>query len=373
MNKYAEKYISIKKDKGLFRFRVVVPHGTKDLQRKEGGFATLGQAKIKARMRRDELLARRDKLSGGIITFADAKEQYLKHCGMTFKPSGFYSLKSCLDAHTSHWSTKLVTDLKASDVWDLGSKMMATLKPTTVDRNIRHIKGVFTHLVKLGILDRNPAFGVKYSKTKYMRKLTAMTKQEIDLLLDHTKRIGHSLYPVFFLAYQTGARAGELKALRVRDINFDDNSLVISRSYCAYAKLEVTPKSGKARLVPLNSDTMRFLRELTYGKLPDDYVLPRQRAFLKGEASEVLQKIQREIGIQQTNFHSIRASFITHLLLKGVPITSVQEIVGHSDLKTTQAYVRMVGSDLRGCTEAITVQPPTKAEAEGFCSALNAL
>lgn len=336
MNTYKEKYISIKKEKGFHKVRVVVPNNPVDLQRKEGGFATIGQAKARARVLRDELLQRRDKLSGGIITFADAKEQFLRHCGGKLKPSGLYSLKTCLEAHTGHWNSMLVTDIESSDVWDLGSKMTLFLKPTTVDRNIRHIRAVFNHLVRLGIVSKNPTDFVKFSKVKYTRKLTAMTKPEIDLLLHHTQKINHPLHAIFYVAYQTGARSGELKELRIRDINFDDGTLTISRSYCSKSKLVGTTKSGRARTLPLNGTTIDFLRVLTVGKTPDDYILPRQRPFLKGEASRILQGIQTELGIQRTNFHSLRASFITHLLLKRVPVTSVQEMAGHCDLKTTQ-------------------------------------
>ena len=61
------------------------------------------------------------------------------------------------------------------------------------------------------------------------------------------------------------------------------------------------------------------------------------------------------MGIRETNFHSLRASFITHLLLKRTPVHVVQAMVGHSDLKTTQRYVRFVGSDLDGATDVLAV------------------
>jgi integrase len=374
MNVYKEKYINIKKDRGLFNVRVLVPHQPTDLQKKEGGIPTLGQAKAVARRFKEELLARRDKMSGGILTFSEAKEQYLAHCGSTFKPSGLYSLKTCLDAHTHHWNTKLITDFTHTDFWDLGSKMMETLEPSTVDRNIRHIRGVFAHLVRTGRIDRNPSANIKFCKTKSDKKLNAMSKAEIDLVLQYAAKIAHPLYPIIYLAYQTGARSGELKELRVSDFNFDDETVTISRSYCAKSKMAVATKSGRARALHLNSSAMNYVRGLAHGKAPNDFILPRFRPFIKGGASKLLKAIQTEVGVQQTNFHSIRASFITHLLVAGKPVTSVQEIVGHCDLKTTQRYVRMVASDLRGITDAIEIKTPKpRTELMDFTSALSSL
>lgn len=69
--------------------------------------------------------------------------------------------------------------------------------------------------------------------------------------------------------------------------------------------------------------------------------------------------MQIELGLRETNYHSLGASFITHLLLAGVSVTKVQHLVGHSDLKTTQDYVRLIGSDLDGATDAIALNLDT--------------
>jgi len=99
--------------------------------------------------------------------------------------------------------------------------------------------------------------------------------------------------------------------------------------------------------------------------------------FNRGEAAKELKQIQIRLGIPVSNFHSIRASFITHLILKNVNIATVQELVGHSDLKTTQAYIRLCGTDLKSSTNVLDFDKPeisiAKEEHKTVLSAINDL
>ena len=69
-----------------------------------------------------------------------------------------------------------------------------------------------------------------------------------------------------------------------------------------------------------------------------------------------LQKIQTELGIKHTNYHSLRASCITYLLLDGMSVVKVQVLVGHAELSTIQRYIRLSGSDLSGVTDNLSIK-----------------
>jgi site-specific recombinase XerD len=96
-----------------------------------------------------------------------------------------------------------------------------------------------------------------------------------------------------------------------------------------------------------------MLASLVAGKQPDDFLLPRYRPFISGGGAKVLNEIQDHLGIKKTNFHSIRASFITHLHQAGVPIGIIQQMVGHTDLNTTQRYLRFCEKDFSTATFAL--------------------
>jgi len=72
----------------------------------------------------------------------------------------------------------------------------------------------------------------------------------------------------------------------------------------------------------------------------------------------VLRDFCRSIGITPVKFHDLRATFITQLLLRGVSLAQVMSIVGHSQLKTTNTYLRVAGTDLDGATEKLSYSLP---------------
>ena len=65
--------------------------------------------------------------------------------------------------------------------------------------------------------------------------------------------------------------------------------------------------------------------------------------------------MQKELGINETKFHAFRGCFITHLLLQNVSVIKIQQMVGHDDLKTTLYYIGLIGKELEGATEGISI------------------
>ena len=191
-----------------------------------------------------------------------------------------------------------------------------------------------------------------------------MNRSDIVKLLNFTKSTEHPLHAHFQLAYFTGARSGELKELRVKDYNRELKHIVISRSLCSKTKTIGSTKNGKSRIVPLPNQAIELIESLVLNKDRDDLILPFNKQFVRGEAAKELKTIQNQLQIPNTNFHSLRGSFITHLLLKKVDIGTVQELVGHCDLKTTQAYIRLCGADLVGSTNCLGYGDVESSEAE---------
>jgi site-specific recombinase XerD len=77
-----------------------------------------------------------------------------------------------------------------------------------------------------------------------------------------------------------------------------------------------------------------------------------------GDQAEVLKDFCGVLKITLVKFHDLRATFITQLLLKGVPLAQVMAIVGHSQIRTTNVYLRMAGADLTGATNKLGFQLP---------------
>ncbi|MCG8337454.1 MAG: site-specific integrase, partial [Proteobacteria bacterium] len=84
-----------------------------------------------------------------------------------------------------------------------------------------------------------------------------------------------------------------------------------------------------------------------------EYLLPHPWQWAKGDQARVLRHFCTGLGITPIRFHDLRATFITHMFADGASIAEVQSIVGHSDLKTTQVYLRLAGVNVKGATDKL--------------------
>lgn len=93
-------------------------------------------------------------------------------------------------------------------------------------------------------------------------------------------------------------------------------------------------------------------------------VLPHLSEWISGEQARVTREFCKSISVTPIKFHDLRATFITQLLLKGVPLAQVMAVVGHTQLKTTNVYLRVLGCDLEGVTDRLGISLPQERLAQ---------
>ncbi len=220
---------------------------------------------------------------------------------------------------------------------------------------LKTLKRVLSLAVDEGIIARNPCNGIKLRVPE--PKQSVLNSSEVDLLLKEAATTGHRFYPVWAVAVFTGMRSGELYALKWSDVNFEKEAIFISKSWSSKCGIGPT-KSRRNRVVPICESLRILLCELKLKSNGEDFVLPRLEDWSSGEQAKVLREFCRAIGITEVKFHDLRATFITQMLLKGVSLAQVMAIVGHAELKTTNRYLRVAGSDLKGATEKLQFSLP---------------
>jgi integrase len=162
------------------------------------------------------------------------------------------------------------------------------------------------------------------------------------------------------MALLTGMRNGELFALKWEDIDLDNDSLTVQRSYCRRSREFKSTKAGHWRTVPISVELKSVISELR--KTTDgEFVLPHHRHWKLGAQAKVLKEFCRFISIEPIKFHTLRACFATQLLVQGVESMKVMKICGWRDLKTMARYVRLAGIDERGVTEKLQFLPSEDA------------
>lgn len=229
----------------------------------------------------------------------------------------------------------------------LTHQLDAGISHPTIARRLSSIKAYYKFLVLEGHCQNNPTVDLETPKIK--RKLPdVLTIEEVDQLLNQpqvTLVLGLRDRAMLELMYATGVRVSELLSLQIDDINF----------WAGF--LRCFGKGRKERIIPVNQTsidwTQRYIaRSRSYlAKSPRERTLflnahgrpmTRQGFFkiLQGYASKA--EFTKEVTP-----HTLRHSFATHLLENGADLRSVQEMLGHADISTTQIYTHLSRSHLR--------------------------
>lgn len=322
-------------------------------------FATMGAARQKEKELLKELEDLKLKEENELLryTWFKAMNDYLNYSEEVHRLSTFYNRMKVLEAHTTSLNDMELGDIEKKHVKELIEHLNCSI--THKKELLKYIRQVFELAIDNRRVSLNPTRNIKIHGDKSHRekanKLLAMTKEEVSSLLSYLNARNHEWYPIFYVTYQLGLRSSEAVALEFDDIEWDKNHIVISKSWCKHKKGFVPPKNGQSRIVPMNMQLKSFLKERFLQLGEEGFVLPRNKSWMNGGASKVLQSVQKELGIRLTNYHSLRASFITHLLRSGMDIISVQAMVGHRELSTTQRYIRLDATDLQGATDALTI------------------
>lgn len=216
----------------------------------------------------------------------------------------------------------------------------------TVTRGIASLKSFYTYLQLTGRVTKNPAKEIAFVKAE--RKLPEiLTHKEVDLLLaqpDCRDVKGYRDKAMLELLYATGIRVSELISLNVNNLN-----LAVGVIYCE--------NRGKERMIPLYPSAVQILREYLTRIRPQLILLPEETALfvnLNGRRLsrqgfwKIIKFYQEKAGIYKAiTPHTLRHSFAAHLLENGADLRSIQEMLGHSDISSTQIYTQVVGQKLK--------------------------
>lgn len=211
----------------------------------------------------------------------------------------------------------------------------------TLARNLVTLRGFFKFLVNDQVLSENPTENVELPKFK-PRLPRDITANEINKLIEATNQEGpYALRTkaMVELLYACGLRVSELVGLKMEQVNQNAGFL------------RVMGKGSKERVVPIGKEALKTL---------DDYMKEGRNFFLKNKKSpfifldrnatpmsrvmfwKILKKLSISTGAKTPlSPHKIRHSFATHLLEGGADLRSVQTMLGHSDISTTQIYTHV--------------------------------
>lgn len=216
------------------------------------------------------------------------------------------------------------------------------LTGTSAARYLSSIRGFFEYLSVNNYIEKDPT--EKVSSAKISRKLpTVLSYDEIEKIINQTNtkdKLGLRDRTILELLYSSGLRVSELIELKITDLFLTDEVI------------RVTGKGSKQRIVPVGSSAIEWLNNYMIKSRPllEKKSKSKNYVFLNSRGSKIsrmgvwkiVEKYTKEAGItKEVHPHTFRHSFATHLLEGGANLRSVQEMLGHSDISTTQIYTHI--------------------------------
>jgi integrase/recombinase XerC len=221
------------------------------------------------------------------------------------------------------------------------------LTATSIRRALAAVRSLFRFLQHAGVVEQNPA---RLVRTPKLPKLLprVITTERVSKLLDDSPNEAESAnrrhaardLAILELLYGTGIRVSELVGLSIDHIDFADGWIL------------VRGKGRKERQVPLNSKAVAALQRYMEERQPQSgekgVFLNHEGKRLSDRAVRLIVKFYSEAILKDSSIHphSFRHSYATHLLAHGADLRSIQELLGHAQLSTTQKYTQVALADL---------------------------
>ena len=249
-----------------------------------------------------------------------------------------------LERFNEYFKNKSINEIDNSDLKKYIKSL--DLNEKSISRTISSLKSFYKFLIIEKIVKNNPTDGLYMPKVKKSLP-NIMSVEDVTKLLD-IKLDDHFSYrnkAMLELMYATGLRVSELVELKLNDIDFSDDII------------RIMGKGSKERIIPIGDIALEYLEE---------YINNHRSLMLKGNSCDyvflnnhgkkmtrqgffkIIKKIAKDVGINsEISPHTLRHSFASHLLKYGADLRTIQELLGHSDISTTQVYTHIANEELR--------------------------
>ncbi|MFV1950637.1 MAG: site-specific tyrosine recombinase XerD [Nitrospinota bacterium] len=245
----------------------------------------------------------------------------------------------------------IIDDLKKTKRSDVTSYLMSLMKEglssSSRARHLISIKGFYRFMLNEGFLEDDPTVNIE-SRRSGRRLPDVITIQEVDRLLgqpDKDSLLGIRDMAMLEILYAAGVRVSELISLKLNDVNLDAGYII---SFGKGAKERIIPigESAKEKTTRyLNHSRLRLLKGRS---IPELFANHSGKRMSRQGFWKIIKKYAKSAGIKTgISPHSLRHSFATHLLEGGADLRSVQQMLGHADISTTQIYTHVLKERLR--------------------------
>ncbi|RPZ02160.1 site-specific integrase [Pseudomonas aeruginosa] len=248
-------------------------------------------------------------------------------------------------------------------------------KPSTANRKMGTLSGVFSRAVDWSYLEASPLDKVKALKVDTKGRIRYLSKDEAKALREaldareermraerdsanqwraERKRkpmvdlravtFTDHLKPMVILSLNTGLRRGELFNLRWPDVNLQAKTLTVAGE---------GTKTTETRHIPLNAEALATLKAWKKQSEAGGYVFPGQDGERMTDVKTAWLELLKNAGVEDFRWHDMRHDFASRLVMAGVPLNTVRDLLGHSDIKMTLRYAHLAPDSKAAAVELI--------------------
>lgn len=261
------------------------------------------------------------------LSFYQASDQWIKACNKRYKHTTCEYKAMIVNNIMQFWGTdKMLRDINTIEI----ENYLDTLPGKTANRHKRELNTLFNFCLKRRLIEDNPVEVIeKYKETQYRRYVPP--QEDIEAIMKVAPPLQKNILTV---AYHTLARAGEIRALRWEDVDFEKGTITLWTG---------KRKGGDKEDDTLDmTDTLQNLLQLLYQESESTYVFTKDREPIKKWwLNEMTPKLCKKAKVTRFSLHGIR-HHVAALLTYRLSLAQISKILRHRNMTTTDIYLRSI-------------------------------
>ncbi|HOI28216.1 MAG TPA: site-specific integrase [Melioribacteraceae bacterium] len=278
------------------------------------------------------------------ITLKSFRWNFLKYSESVHTPKTTKSYRVTFNFLLNHFGDIQLSELTSKSIQDFLLSRISHSSIYAARKDHIHLSSMLNKAVLDGFLLKNPCNGIKRLRLPE-KQPKFYTREDIEKLLSVMDN--QDIIDITNFALNTGMRSQEICSLQWHQ--YDQAKRIITLDNSLYIT-----KTKKIRSIPLNNTTLELLNR-RMGRNKKGFIFSVNGGPTSSDKlSKIFKKYVYESKINnQLNFHSLRHTFASWLIQKGVPIAHISKLLGHADIKTTQIYAHLRPEDLRSAIELL--------------------
>ncbi|MGH8284055.1 MAG: tyrosine-type recombinase/integrase [Gammaproteobacteria bacterium] len=268
-------------------------------------------------------------------TVAEAYLEWAKSTKLSWEHDSWRTRKHLLP----YFGNRDIASITTGDVEKLKQDLLIkSLDGSTVNRVVALLSSIFNFERKHNSTLKNPIRGEVKKLREPIKETIPLDEAELTKLLK-TASNNQRNHVLIALAIFAGLRASEVLGLEWKRVDFKEKELHICQT-AVKTNVRDTTKSGKKRIVPISAQLHAILLQHYHNKDTSGFVIKSYTGERLHKVQDIFSKMRLESGIRrEVTFHTLRHTFATNAANKGVNLPTLQQWMGHSDIKTTMRYI----------------------------------